>query len=135
MHYSSNAELSLLSIASVLVCRIHRLLKASFAKQESANGHARKWSFDAKARAALLDMSHQDLSDPADKDLAAAVQTAAEQVHRSLLDNINTGAAVEALLELVAVTNKYIKQREEIAANAAGNLETRTDFPCSNWEV
>ena len=93
------------------------------ANQESANGHAKEWSFDARARATLLDMSHLDLDDSADKDLARAVQTAAEQVHKSLLDNINTGAAVEALLELVAFTNKYIKQREESAANHAGSLK------------
>ena len=67
-------------------------------------------------------MSQLGLSDPTDKDLAAAVGTAAEQVHRSLLDNINTGAAVEALLELVAITNKYIKQREESSATNTGSI-------------
>ena len=96
----------------------------SLSPQESANGHTHSWSFDATARTALLDMSHLQLSEPTDKDLAEAVQAAAEQVHRSLLDNINTGAAVEALLELVALTNKYIKQREESsAADSAGNEE------------
>ena len=68
-------------------------------------------------------MSSLDLSDSMDKDLAGAVQTTSEQVHKSLLDNINTGAAMEALLELVAATNKFIKQKEESnAASSEGAL-------------
>lgn len=64
-------------------------------------------------------MSGLKLQDSVDHDLAIAVKHAAEQVHASLLDNINTGGAVEALLELVAATNKYMKLREE--ATAAGS--------------
>ena len=78
-------------------------------------------------------MSHLDLLDDSDRDLAEAITRTAEQVHRSLLDNINTGTAMDALLDLVAATNRYLKQREEsTAANSSGRqcLEQMNCLSC-----
>jgi hypothetical protein len=53
--------------------------------------------------------------------VAGATENAKRSVHTHLLDNINTGGAIEALLELVSITNKYMKQREaEKAASPTG---------------
>ena len=61
---------------------------------------------------------------PADSHEEAVIKATEEaraSVHASLLDNLNTGGAIEALLELVSVTNKYMKQREaEKAASSSG---------------
>ena len=82
-------------------------------------GNMREQQFNLAAREKLLDTSQMDLSRSPDQELAAGVNTAADRVHSSLLDNINTGAALDALLDLVAATNKYMKQREEAGASTS----------------
>jgi len=53
--------------------------------------------------------------------VVAATEEAKKSVHTHLLDNLNTGGAIEALLELISITNKYMKQREaEKAASPTG---------------
>lgn len=50
-------------------------------------------------------------------------------MHSHLLDNLNTGGAIEDLLELVSVTNKYMKQREaERAASPSGTKSSPPPF-------
>lgn len=51
--------------------------------------------------------------DELDTGLHDAIGSAAADVHKCLLDNVNTGGALEALLVLVAATNRYLKQKEE----------------------
>ena len=54
--------------------------------------------------------------------VSEATEEARKGVHSHLLDNLNTGGAIEELLKLVSVTNKYMKQREaEKAASATGD--------------
>ena len=58
-------------------------------------------------------------------ELEQKIDEAREAVHESLLDNINTAGALDALAKLVAATNKYTKQREaDRAASPAGRPPT-----------
>ena len=61
------------------------------------------------------------LAQAAEEAVLEAIEEARASVHASLLDNLNTGGAIEALLELVSASNKYMKQREaEKAASSSG---------------
>lgn len=57
--------------------------------------------------------------------LSQAVQEAQVKVHEALLDNINTGAALDALSGLIKATNQYLAAKQAAAgsseAAAAGN--------------
>ena len=59
-----------------------------------------------------------------ERDLEGKTLEAEVSVHESLMDNINTAAALDALLKLVAATNKYMKQREADHAAGGGLLST-----------
>jgi hypothetical protein len=60
--------------------------------------------------------------------LAQAIQEAQSKVHEALLDNINTGAALDALSSLIKATNQYLatKQAATTAAAAANGNDAAT---------
>ena len=49
----------------------------------------------------------------ADGDLEAATRATATAVHERLCDSIDTRGALDKLLDLIALTNKYLEQRDE----------------------
>ena len=51
--------------------------------------------------------------------LARQTQAAQVRVHEALLDNLNTKAALDALLDLVKDTNKYLAERQGNSQGAA----------------
>lgn len=51
--------------------------------------------------------------------LARQIQAAQGRVHEALLDNLNTKAALDALLDLVKDTNKYLADRQGNCQGAA----------------
>ena len=55
-------------------------------------------------------MVHQE--DGQEADLGKRIQAAQQRVHESLLDNLNSKAALDALLDLVKDTNKYLADRQ-----------------------
>ena len=67
--------------------------------------------------------------DGQEADLAKRIQAAQQRVHESLLDNLNSKAALDALLELVKDTNKYLADRQ---GNTQGLLilTSSTCKPC-----
>lgn len=50
--------------------------------------------------------------DGQEADLAKRIQAAQQRVHEALLDNLNSKAALDALLDLVKDTNKYLADRQ-----------------------
>lgn len=52
--------------------------------------------------------------------LSNSIQEAQAKVHEALLDNINTGAALDALGSLIKATNQYLATKQAAAA-AAGD--------------
>ena len=58
-------------------------------------------------------MVHQE--DGQEAELAKRIQAAQQRVHDSLLDNLNSKAALDALLDLVKDTNKYLADRQHHA--------------------
>ena len=61
-----------------------------------------------------------------ERSLAKQIQQAQQRVHEALLDNLNSKAALDALLDLVKDTNKYLSDRR---SNAQGEQSvcTRSD--------
>lgn len=55
-------------------------------------------------------MVQQD--DGQEAELGKHIQAAQQRVHESLLDNLNSKAALDALLDLVKDTNKYLADRQ-----------------------
>ena len=51
-------------------------------------------------------------ADGKERQLAKHIQQAQQRVHEALLDNLNSRAALEVLLDLVKDTNKYLKDRQ-----------------------
>jgi cysteinyl-tRNA synthetase len=52
--------------------------------------------------------------------LSNSIQEAQAKVHEALLDNINTGAALDALGALIKATNTYLATKQAAAAAAGG---------------
>ena len=50
--------------------------------------------------------------DGKERGLAKNIQQAQQRVHEALLDNLNSKAALDALLDLVKDTNKYLADRQ-----------------------
>ena len=50
--------------------------------------------------------------DGQEADLAKRIHAAQQRVHEALLDNLNSKAALDALLDLVKDTNKYLADRQ-----------------------
>lgn len=61
--------------------------------------------------------SKWDEDDCKERSLAKQIQQAQQRVHEALLDNLNSKAALDALLDLVKDTNKYLSDRR---SNAQG---------------
>lgn len=60
--------------------------------------------------------------------LARAVQQAQQEVHETLLDNINTAAALDALSSLIKATNQYLAAKQAAAtANASSQAAAGDD--------
>ena len=51
-------------------------------------------------------------ADGKEADLAKHIQSAQRRVHEALLDNLNSKAALDSLLDLVKDTNKYLADRQ-----------------------
>lgn len=71
-------------------------------------------------------MVHQE--DGQEAELAKRIQAAQQRVHDSLLDNLNSKAALDALLDLVKDTNKYLADRQ----HHAQGLSTLGCVACSS---
>ena len=54
----------------------------------------------------------QQEKDGKEASLSRQIQAAQQRVHEALLDNLNSKAALDALLDLVKDTNKYLKERQ-----------------------
>lgn len=50
--------------------------------------------------------------DAKERSLAKHIQHAQQRVHEALLDNLNSKAALDALLDLIKDTNKYLADRQ-----------------------
>ena len=50
--------------------------------------------------------------DGQEADLAKRIHAAQQRVHEALLDNLNSKAALDALLDLIKDTNKYLADRQ-----------------------
>ena len=57
-------------------------------------------------------MLMQQEKDGKEASLSKQIQAAQQRVHEALLDNLNSKAALDALLDLVKDTNKYLKERQ-----------------------
>lgn len=74
---------------------------------------------DTEAFETVMTSAQQALEEELDQ----RIDEAKESVHECLTDNLNTSGAIEALLKLVAATNKYMKQREvDLATVPPGKL-------------
>ncbi len=60
-----------------------------------------------------------------ERGLAKNIQQAQQRVHEALLDNLNSKAALDALLDLVKDTNKYLADRQ---SNTQGQYFNQCSF-------
>ena len=70
-------------------------------------------------------MARLQEGDGKERGLAKNIQQAQQRVHEALLDNLNSKAALDALLDLVKDTNKYLADRQ-------GNPQGQYSNQCSS---
>ena len=69
-----------------------------------------------------------------ERSLAKQIQQAQQRVHEALLDNLNSKAALDALLDLVKDTNKYLLDRRGNAQGEQSGMHEKQCLPVM-WAV